>query len=410
VEALEDRCVLTGLTVSPSPFILSVEEGSQLSQFMVTFTDSDTTTDNTAYQATIDWGDGTPAGSADYILGSQGQFSAVGSHVYAEEGSPTITVTVSATAGQNSGQSDSAHNTVTVTDAPLGTGKVTFNATVGTKFSGQVAVFNDLNTQEVASAYQVKILWGDGQTAAPDRIVSQGAGYFGVYGSHTYSEPGQYTTQIQIRDDGGSSATAGGTANVALPDRPLAAQGVSLTAKSHVPFTGVVASFTDSDPNVGPETAYSAVIDWGDGDPTSGADKIVYDTSTNSFLVYGSRTFPKAKADPYSINVTVTDNDTSHDAGGATATALSTITVAPNPDHQALAAVGVVLTETAGRPFTAVVATFTDSDPLPGPASSYHAVIDWGDGTTPATTGSITATGGGNFTVSGSYKYTATGT
>ena len=48
-----------------------------------------------------------------------------------------------------------------------------------------------------------------------------------------------------------------------------------------------------------------------------------------------------------------------------------------------------------GQPFTAVVSTFTDSDPQ-GTVSDYIAVIDWGDGNGAATAGVITYDGSQN--------------
>jgi hypothetical protein len=61
---------------------------------------------------------------------------------------------------------------------------------------------------------------------------------------------------------------------------------------------------------------------------------------------------------------------------------------------------------TAGRAFTAVVASFTDKNPL-GRAGDYQAVIDWGDGQT--SIGTIAFDGQGRGTVLGTHTYAVQG-
>ena len=52
------------------------------------------------------------------------------------------------------------------------------------------------------------------------------------------------------------------------------------------------------------------------------------------------------------------------------------------PEPQAVST-GITINATAGTPFTAKVASFTDADPN-GQVSDYSVVIDWGDGTSSA--------------------------
>jgi hypothetical protein len=78
-----------------------------------------------------------------------------------------------------------------------------------------------------------------------------------------------------------------------------------------------------------------------------------------------------------------------------------TLTVTPAP----LSATGLNVSATAGAPFSGAVATFTNADPFGG-ASSYAAVITWGDGNSSA--GTITGTGS-TLTVSGSHTYSGAG-
>jgi streptogramin lyase len=79
-----------------------------------------------------------------------------------------------------------------------------------------------------------------------------------------------------------------------------------------------------------------------------------------------------------------------------------TLTVEP----LALSATGRPLAVTAGAPFTALVASFTDAGPT-RQAADYTATIDWGDGTT--SSGTIHWDGQGAYLVEGTHEYAAAG-
>jgi uncharacterized repeat protein (TIGR01451 family) len=104
---------------------------------------------------------------------------------------------------------------------------------------------------------------------------------------------------------------------------------------------------------------------------------------------------PGSAPGSYDINVDITPlsaaNYTFQPARG-------TLTVTPAP----LSATGVSFSATAGAPFSGTVATFTNADPF-GSATSYTALISWGDGSTSA--GVISGTGS-TWTVNGSHTYT----
>jgi hypothetical protein len=53
------------------------------------------------------------------------------------------------------------------------------------------------------------------------------------------------------------------------------------------------------------------------------------------------------------------------------------------------------------------VGTFTDANPA-GQATDFTAVVSWGDGTT--STGTVTGSAGGTFTVTGAHSYAEDGT
>lgn len=180
------------------------------------------------------------------------------------------------------------------------------------------------------------------------------------------------------------------TAPVTIVDAPLTASGTSLSGTEGSALTGVVATFTDADPS--PLLAdFSATIDWGDGSPTSAG---VVSSNGSGFQVTGTHAYASSGL----FNVTVTIND----AGGASAVAHSTATIA----DAALSASGTPVAFTPNTPFSGPVATFTDANVLATPGM-FTATIAWGDGATSA--GAISATGPGTFRVSGTHTYTGTG-
>ena len=119
----------------------------------------------------------------------------------------------------------------------------------------------------------------------------------------------------------------------------------------------------------------------------------------------GQATFSFASLDVGSHTITASYASGSPGGAGITGFGASTgtanLTVNPAP----LSATGVNSSATAGAPFTGTVATFVNADPF-GSATSYTAIITWGDGSTSAGT----VTGTGSLTVSGSHTYADPGT
>src|SRR5207247_518259 len=89
-----------------------------------------------------------------------------------------------------------------------------------------------------------------------------------VVGTHTYSAEGLFALTVKIKDVGGSSVTAGGTAQVTdappiplpPPPAPTAFQGFPTGTLSLARFT--FPGGLETGPN-----EYSATISWGDGSP-----------------------------------------------------------------------------------------------------------------------------------------------
>src|SRR5438132_5832940 len=278
------------------------------------------------YSASIDWGDlSTSAGS---ITLSGGVFTVKGSHTYAEEGTKTITVTLS----HDAAGSSSASSTATIADPAVVVTGVAVSASEGSSFSGSVATFTDPGSAEAVGDYTATINWGDSSSDG-GTISTNGDGSFTVNGSHKYTEEGSsYPITIFVSHDTAPTASAATTGTVSDP-AVSPTGGFTVTAVEGA-GSGArpVATFTDPG---GAEilTDYSASIEWGDSSTSSGTITL----SAGVFTVRGSHTY----ADEGTKPITVTP---SHD-GAPTATATSTATisdpaVSPTDDLSALASDG----------------------------------------------------------------------
>ena len=359
---------------------ISGTEGASFTGVVATFTDADPNGSFGDYTATIDWGDG-QSSSGTITAGPAGNFLVSGSHTYAEEGTNTVTVQIKDVGGAAITETSSA----VVGDAALNAQGTSVSGMEGSTFSGEVATFSDANASAPVADFSVTLNWGDGNSSTGTAIAT-GGGQFLVVGNHTYAEEGAYTVGVSITDVGGASASASSNAGVA--DAPLATSGLTVNLSQGSPFTGVVATFTDGDPN-GAVTDYSASIDWGDGTTSTGS---VQADPNGGFDVTGSHA--------YSLSGTFTIGISIADAGGAVATASSTAQVAATMGG--IAASGTTVKVNGGQSFTVVLANFSESNPS-FTAADFTAVIDWGDGSTSA--GAISPNSNGGFSVSGTHTY-----
>ena len=126
-----------------------------------------------------------------------------GSHVYADDGPYTITVTVTDSEGASS--SDSLAVTVSNVTPTVNAGADQFVA-VGATVSLDPATFNDLGTLDTHTA---TISWGDGSPTEAGTVIEFPFGPPGstvgadgsVSGSHVYSSNGVYTVTVTVTDD-----------------------------------------------------------------------------------------------------------------------------------------------------------------------------------------------------------------
>ena len=300
-EARDQQITAAGMTIAAT-------EGALFSGPVAGFSDPDTAATASEYSATIDWGDGTS--SAGTISGSGGSFTVSGDHTYADEGSYSVTVTI--VDNDTPANTATASSTANVADAALTAGTLTLvDGVEGTSSTSASFSFTDGNATATAADFTATIDWGDGTTSTG--TVAGGGGSFTVTGNHQYAEEGSYTVSVNVIDDGGSSASASGTAKVA--DAALTAA-CSMSAFSGQSFSGSVATFSDANPNAS-GADFSATINWGDASNSVGA--VSGGPGTGPYGVSGSHTY--SSTGPFTVTVTITDD------GGSTATARCSVLV-----------------------------------------------------------------------------------
>jgi VCBS repeat-containing protein len=189
---------------------VSENEGQSVA-LSVTFSDVDA---SDTHAATIDWGDGTvTTGSVN-----QETDTVTGSHVYADNGSYTITVTVSDRPGQSGSLSDSETGLATIANvAPTVTPASDRTAEVNQALDFVVATFTDPGFSYApagtAETFTATINWGDGTGTTTGQVtVTQGQAGTptsgSVKGQHTYTYDGTFTVTVTVTDDDGGSRSA----------------------------------------------------------------------------------------------------------------------------------------------------------------------------------------------------------
>jgi ELWxxDGT repeat protein len=395
-------------TVADAPVTLTAvnppraTEGASTGTFTVaTFTDGNPKAPLTDFTAIITWGDGSSSAvSGSGIVAQGGTFAVLVGHTYADEGTFTLSVQVRDVGGAS--VSDSLM--VSAADAPLSNLTLTSIQAIEGKSTGtlRVASFHDSNLAAAAADFTAAIAWGDGSTTtvsgASGGIVSLGNGNFAVNAGHTYAEEGSFTLAVQVRDDGGSGASA--ARGLSAVDAALSGLGVVNPHATEGKGTGTftVATFIDHNAAAA-ATDFTAVVRWGDGTTTTVTGGIVA-LGGGKFAVRASHTY--AEEGSYALSVRVRDD------GAAAISGTLTIAVADaplgslsvkNPNARAGADTG-----------TFTVATFHDANVV-APTGDFTATVNWGDGTSSTIPAAdIVSLGNGNFAVLADHTYAAQGT
>jgi hypothetical protein len=118
------------------------------------------------------------------------------------------------------------------------------------------------------------------------------------------------TAQVSVTNPGPGGGAFAQTFKIA--DAPLAASGQNISVQGNKNFSGIVATFTDSNPTA-TAADFSAVITWDNGTSTLGTI-----AGTGPFTVSGSHVFG-AFANAHHVTVAISDD------GGSTATVIDTV-------------------------------------------------------------------------------------
>jgi hypothetical protein len=195
---------------------------------------------------------------------------------------------------------------------------LTFNATVGVPFSGQVASFTSSDPAATAADFTATINFGDGTPSAAGTVVAAPGGFV-VTGIHTFTtanpavpvtvtitttlDPDQVTANSLADVSGQSGRLAPSSGSGPSPASTVAlamlAENIKLSPSGS--FHGVVATLTDSGP-AEPASEYKATINWGKGRRSAG----MVTGSNGRFVVSGRHVFPRFKGTK-AVTVTVTN-------------------------------------------------------------------------------------------------------
>jgi len=387
------------LTVTPPT---TITDGNAFTGQLATFTDANASGTASQFTATINWGDGSPStiGTITQPGGVGTAFVVDGTHTY-KTGTYSYTVTINET-DPVGGLTTTGTGTVTVAAATITTTPIsTFTAVVAQPITVQLGTFTTTNLTANLLQFSASINWGDGITTT-GTIAQASAGVFSITGTHTFAEASNARAiTVTITDaNGGGTATISDSATVA--DAPLTSTGVAVVAMkgTPVPVGTLVATFSSANP-AAVAGNFTATINWGDGTTTTGTVTSA-GGSVSGFLVTSATAHTYATVGSFVIQVTITDTNVLAGATGSSTVATSKTTVTDGT----ITATGIGLSPTEGVAFTALVATFTDSDPA-SVAGDFNVAINWGDGI--ITPGAVSASMGGGFAVDGTHTYLTAG-
>ncbi len=300
---------------------------------------------------TINWGDG----NTQTINLAAGVTTFSTPHQYLQDGSYPISVTVADNSGATSTSvsTPATVNNVAPSNVAVSLTASSISQNGTTTLNGS---FTDPGTLDV---HVVTINWGDDNTQTVN--LAAGVTIFSV--PHQYLQDGNYSINVSVADDGGSSSSAVSTP-ITVNNTPPSNVAISLTAPTinENGTTTLNGSFID------PDTADTHVvtINWGDGSTqtvnlTAGVTTF---SAPHQYLQNGN----------YPISVGVADS-----SGGSSAS-ISTPATVNNvaPSNVAVSLTASTINENGS---TTLNGSFTD----PGTLDTHVVTINWGDGSTAQT-------------------------
>ncbi len=366
LEHLEDRRLLSySIAETTMDIPTGPVEGQSFNKPIAVVYSSDGTTPS-ASQITINWGDKQTSQATNVTPDTFGygskSFDVWGQHTYNEASDPTVSLTI--------GTDTPLYldpNATLVWDAPLNsTNGNQITATAGTAFSGVIGAFSDQDPNSTAKYYTVSIDWGDPWDPSSSNDNSgtiasnpNGTGNsFNVSGTHRYSNAGDYTIYVTVRDKDDS------TTNFTTPMVVVAAAAPVITSNptSQTVTEGDNASFTAS----------------ASGTPTPTVQWQVSTDGGNTFSNISGATSTTLTLN--SVTTGMSGNEYQAvftNSGGSATTSAATLTV--NAPTGVSLVIPRPVSTTEGQDFKGNVATFTAQDPK-AKADDFFALISWGDG------------------------------
>ena len=299
---------MTDATLSDTTSVqtFSATEGNSTGQqVLATFSDANPSAPLSDYTATVNWG-GTLVGPATTSIqlisrtATASTWEVLGTATYSEEGTYTVSVSVSDVDGSHTSTSNT---TFSVTDATLSdtTSVQTFNATEGNSTGQQVlATFSDANPSAPMSDYTATVNWGGtlvGPATTSIQLISRTAtaSTWEVLGTATYSEEGTYTVSVSVSDVDGSHTSTSNT-TFSVTDATLSdTTSVQTFNATEGNSTGqqVLATFSDANPSA-PLSDYTATVNWGGtlvGPATTSIQLISRTATASTWEVLGTATY-----------------------------------------------------------------------------------------------------------------------
>ena len=290
------------------------------------------------HSATVNWGDGTAA-QAVMVNQLNGSGTLDGSHIYADNGVYTVTVTLSDDDGGVNVKTflvtvnNVAPDLTVVGDQTIDEGAVLQIADLGTftdpGFDNPLNTLDPGNGGQTEERFFSKIDWGDGtltnQVPAPiDQPGSPGIATSGSFdGSHIYADNGVYTVMVMLTDDDGGVDVETFLVTVNNVDPTLAGIDPAPTINEGEAFFLSDLGVTLEDPGFdnpfnpleaggSQETFTALTVDWGDGTPADALSVVNRISGTPGVLTTAEfEHAPHTYADNglYTVTVVVADDD-----------------------------------------------------------------------------------------------------